>query len=156
MQQAYDAEGRLVSFIDPLSGANNRIYSYDGDGRRVLKQTNAAFACSHASNTCTVYVYDAFGRLAAEYSEAAASGGGLQYRTTDHLGSTRAVTNGAGAVTAYYDFTPFGERLTSGIGSRTSLWGDAGAFQQQFTGQYRDDESKLDYLDASTPRRQSC
>jgi|GEM_PF-3787249 len=106
MQQTYNAENRLITYVDPLAGANNRTYAYDGDGRRVLKTITS-------NGKRTVFVYDAFGRLAAEYSESGSPGGGLQYRTTDHLGSTRAVTNVSGTVTAYYDYTPFGERITS-------------------------------------------
>ena len=66
-------------------------YQYDGDGRRVKKLQGAR---------TTVFVYDAFGDLAAEYDTQPDPNlaAGTYYRTTDHLGSTRLVTDGNGAV----------------------------------------------------------
>ena len=40
----------------------------------------------------TVFVYDASGRLVAEYGGGQAQAGGTSYATHDHLGSTRVVT----------------------------------------------------------------
>jgi len=73
----YDAENRQKQF----TGGSTTTYAYDGEGRRVNKV--------QGSDTI-VYVYDAFGNLAAEYSTKEPSAdGGRRYRTTDHLGSTR-------------------------------------------------------------------
>src|SRR2546421_1102958 len=72
----YDAENRLVASTQPNTPAIS--YSYDGDGRRVMKNVGGAI---------TTYVYDAQGQLAAEYG--AATDSGTSYLTADHLGSTR-------------------------------------------------------------------
>ena len=54
----YDAENHQVSAIEqPNLGGGQELYLYDGDGQRVEK-------LAPAGNT--VYVYDAFGHLAAE------------------------------------------------------------------------------------------
>ncbi len=100
----------------------------------------------------TVYVYDAFGRLAAEYSSVApvVGSGGTFYRTEDHLGSTRLVTKQDQTVAECRDFFPFGERIGSGLNGRslTCYGGTGDVLAQQFTGKERDKESSLDYFGA--------
>jgi RHS repeat-associated protein len=97
-----------------------------------------------------VFVYDAFGNLAAEYSTVAPGALGTQYLTVDHLGSTRLVVNTYGNVERH-DYQPFGsEILGSEAGWRSSVSGygiDSG-IRQKFTGQERDTESTLDFLQA--------
>ncbi len=152
----YDAENKMKAFgqavnVNPTGApdcpdVNNRVaiatYAYDGDGNRVQKVVGGE---------TTTYVYDAFGRLAAEYSTAGPSGtGGIEFRTTDHLGSTRLVTDGAGAAITWRDFFPFGEEIP---GSATynrvgTEYNQTSGFAQQFTGQERDEESNLDYFGA--------
>lgn len=132
----YDAEGRLAT---STNGAQT-TYSYDGDGRRVKKVQGGA---------TTLYVYDAAGQLAAEYSTAAPQELGTQYVTVDHLGSTRLVINAAGAAVKRYDYLPFGEEIPAGVGGRTAGMGyQAGAFNPKFTGKERDAESGLDFFGA--------
>jgi RHS repeat-associated protein len=141
----FDAEGRMVS---TLSGTTT--YVYDGEGQRVMKQVSGG--------ATIVYVYDAGGNLAAEYSTAAtqsACGTATCYVSVDHLGSTRLVTDSAGNVTQRYDYLPFGEEIPAGLGGRTTTMGyeanPAGApdgFNPKFTGQVRDVESGLDYFNA--------
>jgi YD repeat-containing protein len=82
---AYDAENRLIS---SAGGGATVTYSYDGDGRRVMKAT--------AGGASTVYVYDAAGQLAAEYASGTPPAAPCTtcYLTADHLGSTRATTDG--------------------------------------------------------------
>ncbi len=98
---------------------------YDAAGRRIRKIYNSE---------TTVWVYDSFGRLAAEYRngsgpgfsassperdyvyfagklKAVVEGSEIYYRTTDHLGSTRLVTGSAGDVKQRRDFFPFGENI---------------------------------------------
>lgn len=132
----YDAENRQITFND---GAAR--YYYDGDGHRVKKTSPAG---------STVFVYNAFGQLIAEYSSGAPTGSGTSYLTQDHLGSTRVVTDGTGIIKARRDYLPFGEELSSSIGVRTSVAGYANsdATRQKFTGQERDTESGLDYFKA--------
>jgi RHS repeat-associated protein len=122
----YDAEGRQYS-----SAVNNTTtYTYDGEGRRVMKATTGG--------TTTVYVYDAAGQVAAEYSTAAPPQVGTLYLTPDHLGSTRLETNELGAAVAYHDYLPFGEEIPSGLGGRGSLYGAADGLTHKFTGKERD------------------
>jgi YD repeat-containing protein len=85
---AYDAENHQTSFT---GASGTATYQYDGDGRRVKKLQG---------KRTTVFVYDAFGNLTAEYDTQPAPNlmAGAYYRTTDHLGSTRLVTNATGAV----------------------------------------------------------
>ncbi len=136
----WDAEGRMVA--SSLGTGASAAYVYDGDGRRVAKQG-------------TVFVYDAMGQLAAAYGgTTGGSQSGTCYLTVDHLGSTRAITDGVtGATVERHDYLPFGEELYSGTGARTSalMFGSAGgtgAVAQKFTGKERDSETGLDYFGA--------
>lgn len=109
--------------------------------------------------TSTVYVYGAMGNLAAEYSTAAPEQSERFYLTTDHLGTTRVVTNQSGEVMERRDYLPFGEeyepipgdpRLTevAGYAPATNL-----GVQLRFTGKERDAESGLDFFGASVVRQ---
>ncbi len=133
---AYDAENRLASYT--LSSATTS-YKYGPEGRRVQKVT---------PTVTETYVYDAFGKLAAEYSTTAPTSGGTFYRTTDHLGSTRLVTKQDKNDADCFDFAPFGEEIPNTLGSRSSNACFAASFdgRHRFTGQERDDESDLDYF----------
>ena len=105
-------------------------YYYDGEGRRVKKVVNGLR---------TVFVYDAGGELAAEYSEAANAESGTQFLTEDHLGSTRLVTDAAAGIVHETNYYPFGEEINGGD------W-----FNPKFTAKLRDYESglNLDYFGA--------
>ena len=133
---AYDAANRLKSYT--LSSATTS-YNYGPQGRRVQKVT---------PSVTETYVYDAFGKLAAEYSSAAPSSAGTFYRTSDHLGSTRLVTKQDQSDADCYDYAPFGEEIPDTLGSRSSNACFAAAFdgRHRFTGKERDDESDLDYF----------
>jgi RHS repeat-associated protein len=126
-------------------GGVTTTYTYDGDGRRVQK--------SNPSGT-TTYVYDAAGQLAAEYG-GAPSQWATSYLTTDHLGSTRMVTDGTGTVQALHDFLPFGEEITAGTPTaRLARYYPASPLAmndgvtEKFTGKERDGETGLDYFGA--------
>ena len=135
---AYDAENRLKNYTFRSATSS---YKYGPQGRRVQKVT---------PTSTETYVYDAFGRLAAEYSSTAPTSGGTYYRTTDHLGSTRLVTKQDQSDAACFDFAPFGEEIPDTLGSRSSNTCFAASFdgRHRFTGQERDDESDLDYFGA--------
>jgi hypothetical protein len=110
-QMLYDAENHLKEVRDSQSSVVGQ-YFYDGDGRRVKKIS---------SMETTVFVYNAGGRLVAEYSTALAETQQVSYLTTDHLGSPRAITNENGAVTSRKDFAAFGDEVatpqrTQGLG----------------------------------------
>jgi RHS repeat-associated protein len=127
----YDAENRLVS--STLNGVT-ATYAYDGEGRRVKKGA-------------VVLVYDAFGRLAAEYG-GVADPVGTEYLTADHLGSTRLVTSATGAERRCLDYLPFGEQTVEGMGSRGACYASANEPRAKFTGKERDQETGLDYFGA--------
>jgi len=136
----YDAENRQVSYTK----AGTTTYSYDGDGHRVKKVVG---------NVTTIFVYNAMGQLAAEYTNdttPASGGSATSYMTSDHLGSTRVVTKADGTVKARYDYLPFGEELPSSVGGRSSVVGynTADSTRQKFTQKERDSESGLDYFGA--------
>jgi RHS repeat-associated protein len=129
----YDGENRVVS---STVNAVTTTYAYDGEGRRVRKGS-------------IVMVYDAFGRLAAEYGgTVSAAEAGRLYRTEDHLGSTRLVTDGSGNPRQCQDYLPFGEELPAGVGGRPSCYMPAGEPRHRFTGKERDQETGLDYFGA--------
>ena len=153
-KMVYDGENKqrffcpaAVSTCDQTTAAAE--YEYDDDGNRVKKVEGSA---------TTVFVYDAFGNLAAEYATAPDPNltAGTFYRTLDHLGSTRLVTDAAGAVVTRRDFFPFGEEIdaSASFGNR-QLQLDGGSsptynqplgIHQKFTGKERDGESGLDYF----------
>jgi RHS repeat-associated protein len=133
----YDAEGRQSTFTD---ASGTTTYAYDGDGRRVRSIVQGAR---------TTYVYDALGRLAGQYGRASADQQpGVRYLTKDHLGSTRLVSNAAGAILARHDYLPFGEELGPAVNGRGALYAGADGVRHLFTGKERDGESGLDYFGA--------
>ena len=96
----------------------------------------------------TVMVYDALGRLSAEYEAGVAGPLHPQCLTMDQLGSVRMATDGAGDVLRRADYLPFGEEIPVGLGGRTLAgYGQAGP-RQRFTGKERDAEMGLDYFGA--------
>ncbi len=142
----YDAENRLKTYDNAVSSLQEQgTYFYDGLGQRVKRQANI-----RGTSETTVYVYDAFGQLAAEYSSKApaAGSGGRFFITQDHLGSTRLVTKQDKKFAECRDFFPFGERIASGQNGRSLGCYGGGAVKQQFTGKERDPESSLDYFGA--------
>jgi RHS repeat-associated protein len=101
----------------------------------------------------TVFVYDAFGNLAAEYAAGGAPVDRTQYVTTDNLGSTRLITGANG--TERHDYYPFGFEVLGGWRTTGLGYGAGNAVRQQFTGTEYDSESGLNFLQArylSTPQ----
>jgi hypothetical protein len=118
---SYDAENRLVGYCpgqpnpaccEGVFGIALPLFVYDGNGRRVLKKT---------LNETTVSVYDAAGNLAMEYSQSyvapVAPNCTTCYVTTDHLGSTRVLTDSSGCAVFRQDYLPFGEAILSSAGN---------------------------------------
>src|SRR5436190_18083519 len=72
---------------------------------------------------------------------------GVQYLTSDHLGTPRVVTKADGSVAARHDYKPFGEELFAGTGGRTTAqgYGAADGVRQKFTQKERDSETGLHY-----------
>ncbi len=142
-----DAEGRSFTYDaenkqkDATNSSNQTVglYFYDGDGKRVKK----------VSNTETViFVYDAGGKLVAEYSTQLSTTPQVQYQTNDNLGTPRINTDALGNVVSRSDYMPYGEEIVS-LGNRTSaekyVTDDV---RQGFTGYIKDDETDLDFAEA--------
>ena len=134
----YDAENRLVSATDlPGLGYAVEQYFYDGLGRRVAKD---------GPSGTTVYLYDAFGRLVSEYAGNNPNPPCTTcYLSYDYLGSVRLITDQNANVVARHEFLPFGEESTLG---RSAPFGTNDSVSQRFTGQARDSETGLDFLQA--------
>lgn len=100
-------------------------FTYDGDGARVKRAVESPF-----STTETIYVYDAFGNVIAEYDKSGqlladyvwvngqrvckiAAGEQRTYYHTGPGGSTLAQTNDAAQVIGRTDYYPFGSSFAS-------------------------------------------
>jgi RHS repeat-associated protein len=135
----FDAENRITSASQ--SGVGSMYYFYDGAGRRVQEVSTY--------NVEKVFVYDAFGQMAAEYSLGAQSPPCTTcYIATDHLGSTRLVTDQNANVVGRHDYLPFGEEIAANAGGRDGTFGTQDFVNQKFTGQERDVETGLDFFQA--------
>jgi RHS repeat-associated protein len=142
----YDAEGRQIAYCGSAQpctrAAAAEQYYYDGEGRRAEKVGGSG---------TTTYVYDAAGQLASEYSTAAPAFSGRRYLTTDHLGTTRIITDASGNPAECHDYHPFGAEVTFSSGnSRYGLgcYATASLEEPGFTGKERDSETGLDYFGA--------
>jgi RHS repeat-associated protein len=149
----FDAEGRMTS--NTIS--NGTVgYIYDGEGQRLAKLTcPSASPCGITTSGATVqtiYVYDASGNLAGEYSSTTATLPCTTcYVTLDYLGSTRLLTNESGNAVRHYDYLPFGEEIPPDGTVRTTQLGYQSVpdgLNPKFTGQTRDTESGLDFFNA--------
>jgi len=106
----YDANGRMVK-SSTLSDAEVGIAVMDAAGNKVAERVNDVWRFA---------VYDAFGRLVADYGGATATDeGGVKFVQQDIRGSTRCVTSISGNVIARMDYQAFGEQIPSNIGQRT-------------------------------------
>ena len=110
---------------------------YDAAGQRVATQV--------AGTLTNVLVYDAAGKLLAEYGSVPPATNGRQYVFSDHQGSPRTITSNSGSVASRHDYAPFGEDLTAGIGMRTSGqgYGSADSARQKYAGMESDDASGM-------------
>jgi RHS repeat-associated protein len=134
----WDQQDRLLSY------GSGSSYSYNATGMRVGKTVagqSEAFVWDTADGLplllqdgSTSYVTGP-GGLPLEQ----VTGSTVYYYHQDQLGSTRAMTGAAGAVTASYTYDAFGN-LTTQTGSSNNPF--------LFSGQYRDSESSLYYLRA--------
>ena len=140
----YDGENKQVK-VETLDSNGTVIgtvgdYFYDGAGKRVKKVV--------PNGETTVFVYDASGKLVAEYSTVLSLTPQVSYLTDDHLGSPRISTNQNGTVLARHDYHPFGEEIYN-IGGRISALGyTSDEVRQKFTGYERDQETDLDFAQA--------
>ncbi|HMU34919.1 MAG TPA: RHS repeat-associated core domain-containing protein [Pyrinomonadaceae bacterium] len=138
----YDAEGHQTEFFNANNSGStpDGTYAYDGEGKRVKKET---------SSETTIFVYDAAGKVVAEYSTTLATVQQVSYLTQDHLGSPRVTTNENGEVTNRKDFAAFGEEVVSAqrvSGNKYASTPDE--VRQDYTGYEKDEESGLEFAQA--------
>jgi RHS repeat-associated protein len=107
MSFAYDANGRNVKVS--RSGVPDALTVYDANGNRVATKVNDIWQ---------YMVYDAFGKLVAEYGQLSDGLGGVKYIQQDGQGSVRTVTNANGFVVARTDHQAFGGEVGYGVGQR--------------------------------------
>ncbi len=140
----YDAENKQTK----VKNSNNITvgeYFYDGDGKRVKKVVPG-------TGETTIFVYDASGKMVAEYSTTVApqAQAKISYLTSDDLGSPRITTDAVGKVFSRRDFLPFGEEITSTQTAQRNVnlnYGEDG-IRQKFTSYERDNETDLDFAKA--------
>ncbi|MEO8649244.1 MAG: RHS repeat-associated core domain-containing protein [Acidobacteriota bacterium] len=141
----YDAESHQKEFFSASNSSStpDAVYEYDGEGKRIKKIVGTEV---------TIFVYDAGGQLAAEYSTTIEppSTAQVSYLTTDHLGSPRIVTDKNGGVISRKDFTAFGEEVISSerVGGSSGNGYNPPAVRQDYTGYQKDDECGLEYAQA--------
>ena len=149
----YDAENRQTSAQQVVNGTTIRhTYDYDGEGRRVRHQLQTSTGNGPWTvSATTTFVYDALGRLAAEYGSTPTTLCTTCYITTDPLGSTRLITDENGSPKSRSDFLPFGEEIPADRTNRSTIpcgtsscFGQATGITQKFTSKERDVETGLD------------
>lgn len=111
----YDANNRQKQSSNS-DGSGAVVSVFDAGGKRVGTQVNGSLM-----NTM---VYDAGGRLVAEYNTATANNG-TQYVFSDHQGTPRIITNSQGEPVSRHDYLPFGEEIGN-VGMRALLPGSGG------------------------------
>ncbi len=109
---AYDANGRMVKATK--TGVPDAWTVYDALGNRVATKINDVWQ---------YMIYDAFGKLVAEYGMSSPTSDGIKYVQQDWQGSVRTVTNNAGFVASRTDHQAFGEEIGAAIGLRTAQKG---------------------------------
>ncbi len=128
----YDAENKQISVSD-INGTIGQ-YFYDGDGKRIKKIVPS-------TGEVTIFVYDAAGKMVAEYSTDQPQAPKVNFLTLDHLRSPRILTDESGAIVSRRDFRPFGEDvIRSGYGHDD--------VREKFATYERDEETGLDYAQA--------
>lgn len=140
---AWDSQNRMVGVTQP--NGTQIAYGYDADGRRVSATTGTTtrgFVWDEISMYGDVVAeLDGSGGLLTGYVLANGAivsqtqGGASSYYLADSLGSTRALTDGAGSVTDTYSYTAYGETHAS-TGSTSNSYLYAGQQQDAATGLY--------------------
>ena len=140
-QYQYDAQGRM-KWSAYTDGTGVATSVYDGLGQRV--QTSVG-------GVTRQHVYDAFGRVVAEYVISGAPQTGSTYKASyamyDRQGSKRVVMSESGAVVARHDYYPFGEEIQAGTGMRTTAqgYGASDNVRQRYAATERDEGSGLEH-----------
>ncbi|MBK8148037.1 MAG: hypothetical protein IPK58_07410 [Acidobacteria bacterium] len=134
----YDAENKQKE-VKNSSNQTIGLYYFDGDGRRVKKVTGSE---------TVIFVFDAAGKLVAEYSTSPSETPQVQYLTNDNLGTPRINTNENGEVVSRTDYMPYGEEIIGLGGRSTTDQYVTDDVRQGFTGYLNDEETNLDYAQA--------
>jgi len=146
----YDASGDLTadgtfSYVwdarHLLQSAGGVTYTYDGDGKRVMKSSGTLYwnspdgttlaETNSSGTTLNEYIFFYGNRVAKRDSS-----GNVYYYFQDHLGTAKTLTTAAGIVCYDADFYPFG-------GERA--YNTTCAQNYKFTGLERDGETGLDH-----------
>lgn len=138
LNYSYDANGRMYKTSN-ISGTNQSNTVYDANGSRVATQVDGVW---------TFFIYDALGKMIAEYGGLHATDeGGVKYVLQDWQGSSRAVIGQTGVIKARMDYTAFGEEIQAGIGLRTSTQGFnvSSNLEQKYSRTERDKATGLDH-----------
>ena len=154
---AYDEAGNIIA--DPRF--RDMIYGYDANGRQDYSaQANGSSpvtvifdgagqkVATKASGYLSVSVYDAGGKLAAEYAQTTApTTTNVDFVTNNYQGSTAVVTDNGGLVKSRHDYLPFGEELNAGVGSRTTgkMFSQSDSVRQKYAGMETDDATGLNH-----------
>lgn len=136
MSFAYDANGRQIKAS--RASVPDAWTVYDAVGNRVATKIN---------NIWQYMVYDAIGKLVAEYGQASDGLGGVKYVQQDWQGSVRTVTNANGFVVSRTDHQAFGGDVGYGVGQRSIEQGYNAdpATRQGYGLTERDDATGLDH-----------
>jgi RHS repeat-associated protein len=134
LQFQYDANNRQKQSSN-LDTSGAVVSVYDAGGQRVATQIGGALT--------NVLVYDASGKLVAEYGSSATLGG-TQYLFSDRQGSPRTITGTNGTVMSRHDYAPFGEEIgTIGMRASTPGYGAGDNARQKYAGMESDDGSGM-------------
>jgi RHS repeat-associated protein len=136
MNFSYDANGRQVNATN-TGTSTTATTVYDALGNRVATKINDVWQ---------FVIYDAFGKLVAEYGTQGEGNGGVSYVLQDWQGSVRASVNANGFIQAGFDFSAFGEEINLNVGLRSIEQGYSGdATTRQGYGLTEKDSSGLNH-----------
>jgi hypothetical protein len=134
----YDANERQ-KYSAQLDGSKSATAIFDGAGQRVADRSAAGM---------NVMVYDAGGKLAAEYAQTTPpTTAKVGFVTSNYQGSTSVVTDNAGSLVSRHDYLPFGEELGASVGSRTATQGfsQSDNVRQKYAGMETDDATGMNH-----------
>lgn len=143
-QYIYDAENRLVR----LSGDSADRYLYDGDGKRVKKEGSGSPPLLYWTGTGSDALVETnlSGNVQSEHiffngqRVARIAAGVTYYYFSDHLGTSRVITDTAGTVCYDADYYPYG--------TEQHVYVNTCPQNYKFTGKEHDTETQLDYFGA--------
>ena len=114
----WDSQNQLIGITHPDSTSTS--YKYDGLGRRIEKNVNGLITRYIYDGEDIVLEYNGSNILQARYTHGALTdqplaletAGQEYYYHTDHLGSIRAITDGAGNIVNSYEYDTYGNTIS--------------------------------------------